>query len=70
VVTSIFKNKNIKYFILGFITYFVISIILDLSGIDTMLLNLFGVDTIFIKGIVIAIMLVIFYFVVTIFKKK
>ncbi|WP_165442909.1 hypothetical protein [Senegalia massiliensis] len=54
-----FKKDTIKNFIIGFITYFVLSIILDL----------FGVNTTIIKSIIVIIILII-YFIIQSQKKN
>lgn len=55
-----FKNERIKNFVLGFITYFVLAIILDL----------FGIDTIIVRTIIIAIIILGGYFITRVYKKK
>jgi hypothetical protein len=55
-----FKNESIKGFLLGFITYFLLSIILDL----------FGIDTVVIRTTVFAIIILLGYFINNLYKKK
>ena len=55
-----FKNKRIKNFVLGFITYFLLATILDL----------FEVDTKIIRTIIIVIIIVVGYFLILLYKKN
>ena len=54
------KNDKIKSFIMGFISYFVLTIILDL----------FGVDTFILRTIIGAIIILVGFFIILLYKRK
>lgn len=54
------KNDKIKSFIMGFISYFVLTVILEL----------FGVDTFIVRTIIAAILILIGYFIILLYKKN